>query len=162
VNIDLLKWLESGETGIALCDREVPIPSSERLSNGGFQVCELDGNKCLSEGRFLVTIGEALKLPRYYGANWDSLHECLVDRMFGRRQRTVLIVYASDRIAEALGNTRLAKIRRNCEDVLMGRQASGYAHMPEVAYPSFHAMLITSSRCEMLRAIPRVVDMRPS
>ncbi|OMI91369.1 hypothetical protein BSZ07_00205 [Streptomyces sp. M1013] len=45
------------------------------LENAGFDVSEVDLSRVRSETEMLISLGEALSAPSYYGANWDALRD---------------------------------------------------------------------------------------
>lgn len=77
---ELVPWLPRTDPYFVAGDREAEI--IEAMTRSGFEVSVLDGEKITSVRELLVGIGEALRFPEYYGANWDALGDCLV----GRRQ----------------------------------------------------------------------------
>ncbi len=66
----------------------------------------LDGRTLTDREALLASLGHALDLPDYYGANWDALEECLVD--FSWRDGPIrLVLQHADALPPAQTDTLL-------------------------------------------------------
>ena len=70
--------LRSGRTGIYAAPRVVgPLRAAAR--DAGVEWLDLDLAGVAGREAFLKRSAERLRLPDYFGGNWDALHECLID-----------------------------------------------------------------------------------
>lgn len=51
----------------------------DQLSQYDIQVFYLDGRDISIKESFLKKAAEAMKFPKYFGANWDAFDECITD-----------------------------------------------------------------------------------
>ena len=76
------KLLRSGRAGVYFAPRVVgPLRSAAREAGIAWLDLDLDGVS--SREAFLKRCAERLRLPGYFGQNWDALHECLLDQAAG-------------------------------------------------------------------------------
>jgi hypothetical protein len=54
----------------------------------------ISGERARTKGRFLAVLGKALKLPRWFGLNWDALADSLTD--FPWQQHSTHVFLLSD------------------------------------------------------------------
>lgn len=61
------------------------------VEHAGWHFAHLDGWHFETKKEFLVSVGEALDFPDYYGRNFDALADCLQDVKAGDSHGTVLL-----------------------------------------------------------------------
>jgi RNAse (barnase) inhibitor barstar len=73
------------------------VPPAQRpalaaaLEEGGFRTSILDGSAVRDEASFFREAARALRLPDYFGHNWDALDECLHDLGEGQWRRHAVL-----------------------------------------------------------------------
>ncbi|MFJ7773210.1 barstar family protein [Streptomyces sp. NPDC097107] len=65
------------------------------LSRAGFDVLEVDLARVRSEAELLISLGETLSAPSYYGANWDALRDIIRGRGAVEPFRVALVLSSS-------------------------------------------------------------------
>jgi len=68
----------------------------DRLEAAGFVIATLDGGAVRDEASFFREAERALRLPAYFGHNWDALDDCLHDFGEDRERRRALVWRAAD------------------------------------------------------------------
>lgn len=73
------KLIGSGRAGVYFAPRVVgPLRAAAR--GAGIEWLDLDLHDVTSKEALLRRCAERLRLPAYFGQNWDALHECLLDQ----------------------------------------------------------------------------------
>ena len=67
-----------------------------KLQEMGFKVFEADGSA--SETHLLVSLGEALEFPDYYGANWAAFEDCVGDLLREGAGAMAVLIVGADRL----------------------------------------------------------------
>ena len=62
----------------------------------GFNVFHLDGRKIHNKTSFMNEAAEKLKLPAYFGHNWDALNDCITDLSWMNSEGVLLIINDSE------------------------------------------------------------------
>lgn len=73
----------------------------DELSLQNIQLFYIDGREISSKTTFLSKIAEAMKLPDYFGKNWDALDECITDLEWCPAQGYILVYDRPDIFAKA-------------------------------------------------------------
>lgn len=71
------------------------------LREHGFQVFEADAGECSDERSLLVSLGDALLFPDYYGANWAAFDDCIGDMLRENTGRKAVVVVGADALLRA-------------------------------------------------------------
>jgi RNAse (barnase) inhibitor barstar len=64
----------------------------------GYPIHTIDSNLCTKSPNFFKEISISLKLPDYFGKNWDALDECLADMEWLQEQGWVLFFLNSEQL----------------------------------------------------------------
>ena len=76
------RLIVSGRAGVYFAPRVVgPLRAAAR--GAGIEWIDLDLQHVTSREAFLKRCAERLRLPGYFGQNWDALRECLLDQPSG-------------------------------------------------------------------------------
>jgi len=66
---------------------------ARRAEQLGWRCFLLDGEQITSKESFLRACATALRLPAYFGHNWDALEDCLRDLAWAPAERGYLLLY---------------------------------------------------------------------
>jgi hypothetical protein len=73
---EVIPWLPQAPYFVG---RAEVAPLRSALRGAGFDVFDADASSSTSERQLLLTLGDALAFPDYYGANWAAFEDCLGD-----------------------------------------------------------------------------------
>ena len=73
------KLIRLGRAGVYFAPRIVG-PLRAAAGGAGIEWLDLDLHGVASREALLQRCAERLRLPAYFGQNWDALHECLMDQ----------------------------------------------------------------------------------
>jgi RNAse (barnase) inhibitor barstar len=72
-------FADTQRAGVAQFNRTELEPLMAAASAVGFLVSRVDLRKTRNKTELLAELGKALRLPEWFGENWDALFDCLVD-----------------------------------------------------------------------------------
>jgi hypothetical protein len=68
----------------------------DALHEAGFEVFEADAKSSSTERQLLLSVGDALAFPDYYGANWAAFDDCLGDLLRADAGSVALVIVGID------------------------------------------------------------------
>jgi RNAse (barnase) inhibitor barstar len=81
------------------------------LEQAGFAVSTLEGRACSSAATFFAEAARGLRLPEYFGRNWDAFDECLRALGEGQHRRLAVLWRDADRSFRADPQTVLDAVQ---------------------------------------------------